>query len=233
MTSVASLPAWSAISTEALYYARSEVVERDYLIRRWNLKALVTGAIKANARELIAAHVAPVCENLDFEVFTDEKWLEFILGQLIQNSIKYAREDGAKIVFSGALLDEGLASERIELTVADNGCGVCAADLPRVFEKGFTGDNGRTTKRATGIGLYGGASVLQDGHLRHRSIRARRRLCRHVCLLNQQVPILRVTHAADARPNKNVPPQTGRHAILLSDNSLKYGDEGARPGGVI
>ena len=139
---------------QALYYARSEVVERDYLIRRWDLKTLVTGAIKANARELIAAHVAPVCENLDFEVFTDEKWLEFILGQLIQNSIKYAREAGAKIVFSGALLDEGLASERIELTVADNGCGVCAADLPRVFEKGFTGDNGRTTKRATGIGLY-------------------------------------------------------------------------------
>ena len=139
---------------QALYYARSEVVERDYLIRRWDLKTLVTGAIKANARELIAAHVAPVCENLDFEVFTDEKWLEFILGQLIQNSIKYAREDGAKIVFSGALLDEGLASERIELTVADNGCGVCGADLPRVFEKGFTGDNGRTTKRATGIGLY-------------------------------------------------------------------------------
>lgn len=139
---------------QALYYARSEVVERDYLIRRWSLKALVTGAIKANARELIAAHVAPVCENLDFEVFTDEKWLEFILGQLIQNSIKYAREDGAKITFSGALLDEGLASERIELTVADNGCGVSAADLPRVFEKGFTGVNGRTTKRATGIGLY-------------------------------------------------------------------------------
>lgn len=53
---------------QALYYARSEVVERDYLIRRWDLKTLVTGAIKANARELIAAHVAPVCENLDFEV---------------------------------------------------------------------------------------------------------------------------------------------------------------------
>ena len=69
---------------QALYYARSEVVERDYLIRRWDLKTLVTGAIKANARELIAAHVAAVCENLDFEVFTDEKWLEFILGQLIQ-----------------------------------------------------------------------------------------------------------------------------------------------------
>lgn len=84
---------------QALYYARSEVVERDYLIRRWDLKTLVTGAIKANARELIAAHVAPVCENLDFEVFTDEKWLEFILGQLIQNSIKYAREDAQRSCF--------------------------------------------------------------------------------------------------------------------------------------
>ena len=87
-------------------------------------------------------------------VTTIDGKMNYLGGQLIQNSIKYAREDGAKIVFSGALLDEGLASERIELTVADNGCGVNAADLPRVFEKGFTGDNGRATKRATGIGLY-------------------------------------------------------------------------------
>lgn len=178
---------------QALYYARSEVVERDYLIRRWDLKTLVTGAIKANARELIAAHVAPVCENLDFEVFTDEKWLEFILGQLIQNSIKYARADGAKIVFSGALLDEGLASERIELTVADNGCGVSAADLPaRVREGLYRRQRPHHQARNGYWPLPGGAPVLQDGHRRHRSIGARRRLCRHVCLLNQQVPIFRV-----------------------------------------
>lgn len=139
---------------QALYYARSEVVERDYVIRAHRLQALVSAAIKANARELIAAHVTPICENLDYEVFADEKWVGFILGQLIQNSIKYAREDGARIEFSGCLLDEGLATERIELKVADNGCGVPAADLPRVFDKGFTGDNGRDTKRATGIGLY-------------------------------------------------------------------------------
>lgn len=139
---------------QALYYARSEVVERDYLIRRYRLRDLVSAAIKANARELIAAHVAPACENLDLEVFTDEKWIGFILGQFIQNSIKYAREDGARIEFSGRLLDEGRASERIELAVADNGRGVSAADLPRVFDKGFTGEAGRDTKRATGIGLY-------------------------------------------------------------------------------
>ena len=221
---------------QALYYARSEVVERDYLIRRWDLKTLVTGAIKANARELIAAHVAPVCENLDFEVFTDEKWLEFILGQLIQNSIKYAREDGAKIVFSGALLDEGLASERIELTVADNGCGVSAADLPRVFEKGFRRQRPHHQARNGHRPLPGGTSVLQDGHRRHRIVRAQRRLRRHICLLNEQVPIFRVAHTADVHPNKNVlpmknvPPQTGRHAIFPSDNSLKQGCEGRGAG---
>ena len=139
---------------QALYYARSEVVERDYLIRRWGLKTLVTGAIKANARELIAAHVAPVCGNLDFEVFTDEKWLEFILGQLIQNSIKYAREDGAKIVFSGALLDEGLASERIELTVADNGCGIAPEELPTAFLRHATSKL-RTAEDLAKIGTLG------------------------------------------------------------------------------
>lgn len=176
---------------QALYYARSEVVERDYLIRRWDLKTLVTGAIKANARELIAAHVAPVCENLDFEVFTDEKWLEFILGQLIQNSIKYACEDGAKIVFSGALLDEGLASERIELTVADNGCGVSAGrPATRVREGLYRRQRPHHQARNGHRPLSGGTPVLQDGHRRHRGIRFRRRLCCHVCLLNQQVPIL-------------------------------------------
>lgn len=139
---------------QALYYARSEVVERDYLIRRYTLQELVSAAIKANARELIAAHVAPACKNLDYQVFADEKWLTFILGQLIQNSVKYAREDGAQIVFSGGMVDEDLATERVVLSVADNGCGASTADLPRVFEKGFTGSNGRTAKRATGIGLY-------------------------------------------------------------------------------
>ena len=139
---------------QALFYARSGAVERDYVVRPMALRQAASDAVKKYARPLIAAGFSVELEGLDAVAYADGKWVEFILGQLIQNSIKYAREDGAKIVFSGALLDEGLASERIELTVADNGCGVSAADLPRVFEKGFTGDNGRTTKRATGIGLY-------------------------------------------------------------------------------
>lgn len=139
---------------QALFYARSEAVERDYLIRAYDLKALVTEAIKANAPALIAAHITPVRKQLDRRVFTDQKWIEFILGQVIQNSVKYACAEQPIIEFSSRLVAAGSADERVELTVRDNGCGVSEADLPRVFEKGFTGENGRMGKRSTGIGLY-------------------------------------------------------------------------------
>lgn len=139
---------------QALFFARSESLDRDYLIRPYDLKQLVGTAIKANARLLIGAHVAPYRRGLERTVFTDEKWMTFILGQLIQNSVKYARAEGAEIEFSAVLVDAGRATERIELTVRDNGCGVAKADVPRVFDRGFTGENGRTGKRSTGIGLY-------------------------------------------------------------------------------
>ena len=139
---------------QALFYARSETLDRDYLIRKYSLKALVSDAIKANAPALIAAHVMPICRNLDFEVFTDEKWIEFILGQIIQNSVKYADDEMPRIEFDARMLGEGRADEAIELTVRDNGCGVSEADVPRVFDMGFTGENGRCGKRSTGIGLY-------------------------------------------------------------------------------
>lgn len=139
---------------QALFYARSETLDRDYLIRKQRLSDLVSAALKANARQLIGAHVAPMREHLDYEVFADEKWIEFVIGQLIQNSIKYARPEGATIMFSGALANQGLADECVELAVSDNGCGVQESELPRVFDKGFTGTNGRTGKRSTGLGLY-------------------------------------------------------------------------------
>lgn len=139
---------------QALFFARSESLDRDYLIRPCSLQKLVGDAVRANARVLMGAHVAPYRVDLEHTVFTDEKWMNFILGQLIQNSAKYAAGDGAELVFASRLCDEGLACERIELEVRDNGCGVEQADLARVFDRGFTGENGRTGKRATGIGLY-------------------------------------------------------------------------------
>ena len=141
---------------QALFFARSETLEQDYLIRAHSLHKLIRASIKENARLLISAHVTPELGNLDFTVFTDEKWLRFIVGQTIQNSIKYKREDvPARIRFSAQLLDSGTANERIELAIADNGIGVCKADLSRVFNRGFTGENGRIDgKKSTGIGLY-------------------------------------------------------------------------------
>lgn len=139
---------------QALFFARSESLDRDHLIRPYSLQKLVGDAVRANARVLMGAHVAPYRIDLEQTVFTDEKWMNFILGQLIQNSAKYAAGEGAELVFSSRLCDEGLSSERIELEVRDNGCGVEQADLARVFDRGFTGENGRSGKRATGIGLY-------------------------------------------------------------------------------
>ena len=139
---------------QALYFARSESLDRDYLVRSYALADLVTSAIKANSRPMIVAHVRPVLQDLSLTVFTDEKWMTFVLGQIIQNSVKYACASAPRIEFSGKLVNEGLSNEAVELTVADNGRGVGEADLPRVFDRGFTGENGRVGKRATGMGLY-------------------------------------------------------------------------------
>lgn len=143
---------------QALFYARSETLDRDFLVRRHVLRDVVSHSVKANASLLIGARVTPrLGEGLDLAVFTDEKWLAFMLGQLLQNSVRYVRADaegGSQVFFDARLVDEGLASERVELTVRDNGCGVSAADLPRVFDRGFTGDNGRDHGHSTGLGLW-------------------------------------------------------------------------------
>lgn len=150
---------------QALFYARSETLERDFLVRSHSLREMVASAIKANANLLIAAGVTPrLGEGLDLKVFTDDKWLVFMLGQLLQNAARYVRpgcEGWPQVWLDARLLDEGLATERVELTVRDNGCGVCAADLPRVLERGFTGDNGRTHKQSTGLGLWLVARLAQ------------------------------------------------------------------------
>ena len=133
---------------QALYYARSTNLEKDYQIRAISLRNLVASAVKRHASQLISLGCTPVLESLDGTVYTDEKWMEFILGQLIANSIQY-RSDVLYLRFSSIEMEEGTL-----LTIEDRGIGIPSQDLSRVFDKGFTGENGRKQGKSTGIGLY-------------------------------------------------------------------------------
>lgn len=135
---------------QALYYTRSTVVEKDYVIRRCSLRQLVSQAVRAQAKSLIGHQFRiEMGEDLEQTVYTDGKWMEFILGQIIINAVKYSRSCAPVLSFHARR-----ESQWVSLRIRDNGIGIAARDLPRVFEKGFTGDNGRKTARSTGIGLY-------------------------------------------------------------------------------
>ncbi len=135
---------------QALYYARSNAVEKDYIITKTNLKEIVNNAILKNKSTLLNSKVILELNDLEKEVYTDSKWATFILNQIIQNSIKYARDDNKKIE-----LFAREKNEKVILYIKDNGIGIKKGEITRVFEKGFTGDNGRLMgKKSTGIGLY-------------------------------------------------------------------------------
>ncbi len=135
---------------QALYYARSNAVEKDYIITKTNLKEIVNNAILKNKSTLLNSKVILELNDLEKEVYTDSKWATFILNQIIQNSIKYARDDNKKIE-----LFAREKNDKVILYIKDNGIGIKKGEITRVFEKGFTGDNGRLMgKKSTGIGLY-------------------------------------------------------------------------------
>ena len=135
---------------QALYYARSNAVEKDYIITKTNLKEIVNNAILKNKSTLLYSKVILELNDLEKEVYTDSKWATFILNQIIQNSIKYARDDNKKIE-----LFAREKNDKVILYIKDNGIGIKKGEITRVFEKGFTGDNGRLMgKKSTGIGLY-------------------------------------------------------------------------------
>ena len=138
-----------AFVEQALFYARSGAVERDYLIRAMPLRDTAAAAVKKYAGPLIDAGFSVDLDSLTATVYSDPKWVEFILGQLLSNALKY-RGENPHVSF---LQREEDAS--VVLVLQDNGRGIPAADLPRVFDKGFTGVNGRALPtRSTGLGLY-------------------------------------------------------------------------------
>lgn len=137
---------------QALFYARSTSLSSDYAIRETALAEVARQAVKRNARLLIERGVAPSVEIAeDVRVFSDELWLLFILNQLLVNAAKY----GAHSICMSAHEEEpNTPRGRTVLEVRDDGCGIPAADVPRVFDRGFTGQNGRAFGQATGMGLY-------------------------------------------------------------------------------
>ena len=135
---------------QALFYARSNTVEKDYIVRKIQLKEIVNSSILKNKTQLIQNKISINTKNLDEIVYTDSKWCIFIINQIIQNSIKYSKSENRQIeIFSEE------KKENIILHIKDNGIGIKDSEITRVFEKGFTGENGRITgKKSTGIGLY-------------------------------------------------------------------------------
>ena len=133
---------------QALYYARSEHTEKDYSVREMALAQVVYQAIADNKYLLLQSGVRLEVEEMEDTVYSDEKWVRFILNQLIANAVKY-RSEQPVLRFSTRR-----QQDQVVLKVEDNGIGISPADLPRIFEKGFTGQNGRMVQQSTGIGLY-------------------------------------------------------------------------------
>lgn len=134
---------------QALFYARSSYANKDYFVTKCNLKEIVNESIKRNSRTLISRKIGIRIEEMNQTIYTDSKWCSFILNQIIQNSIKYGKETEAEISFTAREKKNGVI-----LSIRDNGIGMKQTEAVRVFDKGFTGSNGRIGKKSTGIGLY-------------------------------------------------------------------------------
>ena len=145
---IAELSQIEAHVERALFYARAENPEQDCLFRQIELEEIVVQAIENHRSLLIQNCIQVEIEGLDCTVYTDEKWAVFILGQLLQNAARY-RGEAPVITISAHPL-----GKQVRLTVSDNGIGIPAHELPRVFDRGFTGSSGRSRGGSTGMGLY-------------------------------------------------------------------------------
>ena len=133
---------------QVLYYARLGNVENDYMIKEVRLDEFVNDALLRNKQTLIQNHIAVETNGLDYSVYTDSKWLIFIINQIISNSVRYKNENPA-LEFIGYEKEDATLLE-----IKDNGIGIKESEIGRVFHKGFTGSNGRSRKGSTGMGLY-------------------------------------------------------------------------------
>ncbi|EGT3615912.1 HAMP domain-containing histidine kinase [Clostridium perfringens] len=134
---------------QALFYTRSNNIEKDYIIKEMNLRDCINKVLNNNADALIKRRIKINIGDIDKTVYSDSKWVQFILGQLISNSIKYMNKEEKELKIYCME-----SSKYAILNIEDNGVGISEKDVPRVFDKGFTGENGRKFGKSTGIGLY-------------------------------------------------------------------------------
>lgn len=127
-----------------LTFLRLDSNNTDYLIKEYDIDEMVRPAIRKFSREFILKKLKLEYEPVNYKAVTDSKWLSFIIEQIISNAVKYTSEGSVRIYMN----EPGV------LCIEDTGIGISAEDLPRIFENGYTGFNGREDKRASGIGLY-------------------------------------------------------------------------------
>ena len=130
----------------ALVYVKLDNEDEDLVFRRCSLDKIVKQAVRRFSQQFIRKKIRLIYEPLEKDAVTDEKWLLFVVEQVISNALKYTSRGSVEIMLEGP--------EKTVLLIRDSGMGIASEDLPRVFERGFTGNNGRTDKKATGIGLY-------------------------------------------------------------------------------
>ena len=129
-----------------LGYLRTEDMSSDMNFSMCSLDEIIREQVHKYARIFVGKKLRLTYEGVEERVLTDKKWLGFVIGQLLSNSLKYTKTGGISIYLS--------AQQPHTLVIADTGIGIAPQDLPRVFEKGFTGNNGRSENRSTGLGLY-------------------------------------------------------------------------------
>lgn len=137
-----------------LQYLRLNSSVNDFVLKEYSMDDMIRQAVRKYAPMFIRKKIALDYEGVKVKVVTDEKWLVFVIEQILSNAIKYTAEGKISIY-----MEEGC------LVIADTGIGILEEDLPRIFEKGYTGYNGRSDKKASGIGLYLCREILKKlGH---------------------------------------------------------------------
>lgn len=134
---------------QALFYARSKEVEKDYLIKEILLDECVSRVLIKNKQMFILNNIEISLYGLDQSIYCDSKWLEFIIDQIVVNSVKYRTDDNPIVKIYTSNVKNG-----VQLIIEDNGIGIPKSEINRVFDKGFTGNIGRINNKSTGIGLY-------------------------------------------------------------------------------